>query len=94
MSVNLTLAAVGYDRFRALADGRVRPEGIDLTCLDLQVEEIFHRQIKHLEFDVSELSLSSSAGISGRRGGPSCIPRPGRLRCEVTYVTGVPLASD
>lgn len=55
----LTMAAVDYDRFRALHDGRVRPEGIDLNILPMPVEEIFYRQIKFAEFEVSEMSLSS-----------------------------------
>ena len=33
--LHLTLSCWGYDRMRALADGRVRPEGIDLNFLDL-----------------------------------------------------------
>jgi 4,5-dihydroxyphthalate decarboxylase len=44
---------------RALADGRVRPEGIDLNFLDLPVEETFFRMLRNREFDVAELSLSS-----------------------------------
>lgn len=55
----LTLACWGYDRTRALFDGRVRADGIDLTCLDLPVEETFFRMLRHREFDVAELSLSS-----------------------------------
>jgi 4,5-dihydroxyphthalate decarboxylase len=55
----LTLACWHYDRTRALADGRVRPDGIDLTCLDLPVEETFFRMLRHREFDVAEMSLSS-----------------------------------
>ena len=55
----LTLACWSYDRTRALFDGRVRPDGIDLTCLDLPVEETFFRMLRHQEFDVAEMSLSS-----------------------------------
>ena len=55
----LTLACWNYDRTRALVDGRVRPDGIDLTCLDLPVEETFFRMLRHQEFDVAEMSLSS-----------------------------------
>ena len=58
-TLRLTLACCNYDRTRALADGRVRPEGIDLNCLDLPVEETFFRMLRHREFDVAELSLSS-----------------------------------
>ena len=55
----LTLACWNYDRTRALFDGRVRADGIDLTCLDLPVEETFFRMLRHHEFDVAEMSLSS-----------------------------------
>jgi 4,5-dihydroxyphthalate decarboxylase len=55
----LSLACWNYDRTRALFDGRVRADGIDLTCLDLPVEETFFRMLRHHEFDVSEMSLSS-----------------------------------
>jgi 4,5-dihydroxyphthalate decarboxylase len=55
----LTLACWSYDRTRALLDGRIRPDGIDLTCLDLPVEETFFRMLRHQEFDVAEMSLSS-----------------------------------
>src|ERR671924_247182 len=56
--VHLTLAISEYDHVRDLADGRVRPEGIELTVLSLQVEEIFYRFTRHQEWDVSELSLA------------------------------------
>ena len=55
----LTLACWNYDRTRALADGRIRPDGIDLNCLDLPVEETFFRMLRHREFDAAEMSLSS-----------------------------------
>jgi 4,5-dihydroxyphthalate decarboxylase len=44
---------------KAIQDGRVQPEGIDLNFLPLRIEETFYRQLRHREFDVSELSLSS-----------------------------------
>jgi 4,5-dihydroxyphthalate decarboxylase len=55
----LVLACNDYDRTRALRDGRVTPDGVDLTYLPLMVEETFFRMMRHREFDVSELSLSS-----------------------------------
>ena len=57
--LKLTFACWNYDRTRALADGRVRPDGIELNYLDLPVEETFFRMLRHREFDVAELSLSS-----------------------------------
>jgi 4,5-dihydroxyphthalate decarboxylase len=55
----LSLGCWNYDRTRALADGRVKAEGIDLTYLDMPVEETFFRMLRHQEFDVAEMSLSS-----------------------------------
>ena len=37
----LTLAAGNIDRTRALIDGRVQPDGIDLNYIPLDVEETF-----------------------------------------------------
>jgi len=42
----------------ALADGSVRPEGVDLTYLCLPVEETFFRMLRHREFEAAEMSLS------------------------------------
>ena len=57
--LRLSLACWNYDRTRALMDGSVQPDGIELTYLDLPVEETFFRMIRHREFDVAEMSLSS-----------------------------------
>jgi 4,5-dihydroxyphthalate decarboxylase len=64
--LGLTLACWDYDRTRALADGSVRADGIDLNYLALPVEETFFRMLRHREFDVAELSLSSYAVTLGR----------------------------
>ena len=55
----VTFACWNYDRMRALAEGRIRPDGIDLNCLTLGPEETFFRMLRHREFEVAELSLSS-----------------------------------
>jgi len=57
--LKLSLACWNYDRTRSLMDGSVQPDGIDLTYLNLPVEETFFRMIRHREFDVAEMSLSS-----------------------------------
>ena len=57
--LRLTLSCWNYDRVRALADGRVRAEGIELNFLDHMVEETFFRMLRFQEFEVAELSLSS-----------------------------------
>jgi 4,5-dihydroxyphthalate decarboxylase len=40
-------------------EGRVQPDGIELTYLNMPVEETFFRMLRHREFDVAEMSLSS-----------------------------------
>ncbi len=69
MKLRLSLACWDYDRTRALMDGRVSPEGIDLVYQPLEVEETFFRQARHREFDVAEMSLSSYC-VSKAKGDP------------------------
>jgi len=57
--LNLSFACWNYDRTRALLDGSVQPDGIDLNYLCLPVEETFFRMARHREFDVAEMSFSS-----------------------------------
>ena len=73
--LRLTLACWDYDRTRALADGRVVPEGIDLNLLPMEVEETFFRMLRTREFDAAELSLSSYA-VSLQRDDPAFVAIP------------------
>ena len=57
--LRLAMACWNYDRTRALLEERVPIDGIDLTYINLPVEETFFRMIRHREFDVAEMSLSS-----------------------------------
>jgi 4,5-dihydroxyphthalate decarboxylase len=57
--LRLSFSCWDYDRTRALADGSVRPDGIDLVYLTQPVEETFFRMLRYREFDCSEMSLSS-----------------------------------
>ena len=63
--VHLTLAINDYDHARDLVTGRVRAEGIELTCLTLSVEEIFYRFTAFREWDVSELSMAKYTSLIG-----------------------------
>jgi 4,5-dihydroxyphthalate decarboxylase len=58
--LNLSLAVGPYDRTRALVDGSVQIDGVDAACMTLSPEEIFFRAFRQAEFDICELSLSSS----------------------------------
>jgi 4,5-dihydroxyphthalate decarboxylase len=64
--LRLTFACWDYDRMRALADGTVRPDGIDLVYLAQPVEETFFRMLRYREFDACEMSLSSYVASLGR----------------------------
>ncbi|MCL3817641.1 hypothetical protein [Aeromicrobium wangtongii] len=57
--LDLTFACGDYDRTRALAEGTVQADGIRLNYLRLPVEETFFRMVRHREFEVAEMSLSS-----------------------------------
>jgi 4,5-dihydroxyphthalate decarboxylase len=53
MKLPLTLAISPYDHVRDL-----RAQGIDLTVLELAIEEIFYRFTRFREWDVSEMSFA------------------------------------
>jgi len=57
--LKLSFGCWNYDRTRALMDGSVQPDGIDLNYLNMPVEETFFRMLRHKEFEVAEMSLSS-----------------------------------
>jgi 4,5-dihydroxyphthalate decarboxylase len=56
-NLELSVACWDYDRTRALQDGRVTVEGVDLTYLPLMMPESFFRMLRFGEFDASEMSL-------------------------------------
>jgi 4,5-dihydroxyphthalate decarboxylase len=62
--VRLTLAVSDYDHVRDLTSGRVRVEGVELTCLQLPPEEI-SRSTAFREWHVCELSLTTYAALAG-----------------------------
>ena len=57
--LKLALSCWDYDRTRAMADGSVQPDGIDLVYHSLPVEEAFFCMLRYREFDAAEMSLSS-----------------------------------
>jgi 4,5-dihydroxyphthalate decarboxylase len=59
----LVLAISEYDHVRDLISGRVVPEGMRLICLNLPIEEIFHRFIINREWDVSEMSMAKYVSL-------------------------------
>jgi 4,5-dihydroxyphthalate decarboxylase len=65
----LSIALSDNPNTRPLIDGAVAPEGISLTTTVIHPSEMFWRQLRFAEFDVSEMSMSSLL-ISTARGAP------------------------
>jgi len=59
-NLKITIGCRDYDHTRALADGRVRVDGVDLTFVNLSPpSQIFLRMLHDEAYDASEMSLSN-----------------------------------
>jgi 4,5-dihydroxyphthalate decarboxylase len=59
MKLQLSIAMANNPRTRPIIEGKVKPDGIDFICSELHASELFWRQLKFGDFDVSEMSMSS-----------------------------------
>ena len=59
MNLQLSIAMADNPRTRPILEQKVKPDGIDLICTRLHASELFWRQLRFGDFDVSEMSLSS-----------------------------------
>ena len=66
MNLQLSIAMTVNPRTRPIFDGTVKPDGIDLIPTALHPSEMFWRQLKFADFDVSELSFSSLSMAKAR----------------------------
>jgi 4,5-dihydroxyphthalate decarboxylase len=57
--LSLSVALTPNLRTRPILDGMFHADGIDMTPLEIHPSELFWRQLKFAEFDVSEMSMSS-----------------------------------
>lgn len=58
--LHLTLACGDYEIVRALKEGSVKPDGIELTVLTNMTADVRHwRMIRNRDFDLAELSMSN-----------------------------------
>ncbi len=58
-NLKVTLACWDYDRTRALFDGRVKPEGVELELWSTyNVGDIMERMVRQRQFEVSELGIT------------------------------------
>ena len=67
MKLQLSLAITSNPRTWPILDGNVKPDGIELVPTTLHPSEMFWRQLRFAEFDVSEMSVSSL--MMARAGG-------------------------
>ncbi|HEY1521082.1 MAG TPA: hypothetical protein VGF91_31950 [Solirubrobacteraceae bacterium] len=74
-NVRLTLAINDSDQVRDLLSGAVLIQGVDLTCLIFEPEEIFFRFSHHREWEISELSMAKYTTLRAR-GDDSVIAIP------------------
>jgi 4,5-dihydroxyphthalate decarboxylase len=65
-NISLCLATGAHDHVRDLADGSVQMAGVDLTVLQLPVEEMFYRFLLYREFDVSEVSFAKIVALAAQ----------------------------
>ena len=56
--LTLSLAIAPYDRVMPLITGEAKPEGLTLEYARVPGPDIFYRQLKFHQFDVSEMSFS------------------------------------
>jgi 4,5-dihydroxyphthalate decarboxylase len=66
MNLQLSIAMTLNPRTRGVFDGSVKPDGIDLIPTALHPSEMFWRQLKFADFDISELSFSSLSMAKSR----------------------------
>ncbi len=59
MKLQLSMAMTLNPRTRPIFDGTVTPDGIELILTALHPSEMFWRQLRFADFDVSEMSFSS-----------------------------------
>jgi 4,5-dihydroxyphthalate decarboxylase len=67
MKLQLSLAIASNPRSWPILDGTVKPDGIELIPTILHPSELFWRQLRFADFDVSEMSFSSL--MMARAGG-------------------------
>jgi 4,5-dihydroxyphthalate decarboxylase len=59
MNIQLSIGMASNPRTWPVFDGRVQPDGIDLVPSRVHPSELFWRQLKFADFDVSEMSFST-----------------------------------
>jgi ABC-type nitrate/sulfonate/bicarbonate transport system substrate-binding protein len=98
--VQLTFASQGYDRVRALIDGTIKPDGVELAHEEVFPATMFERAIGSDEFDLIEMGFSFYLGTLNQEK-PPFVALPAFLsrsfRHSATYInadSGITKPSD
>jgi 4,5-dihydroxyphthalate decarboxylase len=92
-ALQLSIALSRNPRTRALLDGEIVPQGIRLLGTALHGSEMFWRQLKFSEFDISDMSLSSLMAATVRGGATEWVALP-IFTMRQFFHTGVLVRSD
>ncbi len=84
--LRLTLCCGDYDITRALVDGKVMPDGIDLITLTMPSPERHWRMINYREFDVCEFSMCQYLVSKSNRAPMTAIPVFPHRRFRHSYI--------
>src|SRR5260221_181555 len=68
--LQLSVAVGNYDRTRPLIDGAVQIDGVEPVFMTLSPEEIIFRAFRSQDFDICELSMSSTTVKTAHGTGP------------------------
>jgi 4,5-dihydroxyphthalate decarboxylase len=98
--LELSIALSDNENTKAVLDGSISPDGIRLHPTPLHPSEMFWRQLKFAEFDVSEMSMSSLT-IATSKGPTPWVMIPVfttreffHLRCLVRVASGIKSPAD
>ncbi|MFC1893457.1 hypothetical protein ACFLYR_05455 [Chloroflexota bacterium] len=69
MTIKLTVGLTRNPRFQPLLDGVVTPQSIELEFVLCNGAELFYRNLKYDEFDVSEMSFSDTLMVKDNSDG-------------------------
>lgn len=69
MELQLSIGLTSNARTRPIMTGEVKPEGIQLVPSVVPTTELFWRQLRFADFDVSELGLTSMLNADSRKDG-------------------------
>lgn len=91
-TLTLSIALSDNERTRPLAQGRYQPQGVRLIPTVVHPSEMFWRQLKYRDFDVSEMSLSSLF-IATARGDRNWVALP-IYTSRMFFHTGILVRAD